>query len=98
MTELRAIEIIQEALDSLHRIGLTVQRVDAQADTVLFGAGSPLDSIGFVTFITEMEDRLSAETGREIYLIIKDIHEFSADTPYLTVGKLASYIANLSAS
>lgn len=98
MTELHAFEIIQEALDSLQRIGLLAQPVAAQADTVLFGVGSPLDSIGFVTFITEMEDRLSRETGREIYLIIKEIHEFNAETPYLTAGTLARYIAKLSAA
>ena len=98
MTELRAFEIIQEALDSLQRIGLLAAPVTAAADTVLLGVGSPLDSIGFVTFITEMEDRLSREAGREMFLIIKDIHTFNADTPYLSAGTLARYIAKITAA
>ena len=98
MTETRALQLIQEALDSLQRIGLLPQAVVVQADLVVLGAGSPLDSIGFVTFITEMEDRLSRETGRELYLIIKDIHAFNTETPYLTAGTLARYIAKISAA
>ena len=98
MTEVRAFQLVQEALDSLQRVGLLPEAVAAQADTVLLGAGSPLDSIGFVTFITEMEDRISREAQQELYLVLKDIHEFNADTPYLTAGTLARYIAKISST
>jgi hypothetical protein len=98
MTDTRAFQLVQEALDSLQRVGLLREAVVAQPETVLLGAGSPLDSIGFVTFITEMEDRMSREAQRELYLVLKDIHEFNADSPYLSAGTLARYIAKISNS
>jgi hypothetical protein len=90
-----AFQLVQESLDSMHRTGLISQAVAAQEDTVLLGPGSPLDSIGFVTFITELEDRVSRESGRELYLVLKDLHEGNAKNKDLSVGIMARYLVKL---
>jgi acyl carrier protein len=89
----RVFELIQDSFGSLQRAGLIVDEIVASAETVLLGIGSPLDSVGFVTFIAELEDRLYRETGRDIYLILDDIHTFNIKNPHLSIDALARYIA-----
>jgi hypothetical protein len=91
----KAIQLIKESFESLSRSGLLEQDVDVKADTVLLGSGSVLDSMGFVTFVTDLEDRLTRETGEDIFLVLNEIHEFSVDSAYLSVNILACYCAKL---
>lgn len=91
----QALKLIQDSLTSLRRVGLVEQDVAVNNETVLLGSGSPLDSIAFVTFITDLEDRLNRETNQELYLVLKDIHNFSAGTPHLSAGTLAQYVVGL---
>jgi hypothetical protein len=82
----------------LLRAGLIEIDMTVTGDTVLLGAGSQLDSIAFVTFVTEMEDRLNRETGQELYLVLTDIHEFNMDSAQLSVDTLARYVVKLAQS
>lgn len=89
------LEIIQDTFDSLQRVGLLENRVIADDNTVLLGAGSPLDSIGFVTFITELEDRVVSQgNAPDFALVLSEIHDFNADAKHLTTGTLAKYIGH----
>lgn len=92
MTKEISFQIIQDAFSSLHRSGMLEQEISIEEHTVILGAGSPLDSIAFVMFITDIEDRISSAADKEIYLVLSDIHEFNIDHQYLTAGKLADYI------
>ena len=92
----QANHIIQDTFDSLHRVGLLDAPVQVNSGTVVLGAGSPLDSIGFVTFITELEDRLVQGTGNpDIALVLDDVHQFNADEKALTTGTVARYAVHL---
>jgi acyl carrier protein len=95
----KAMEIIADVFESLYRTESIESKVDVNKETVVLGPGSPLDSIGFVTFITELEDRLIDETDDDdIYLIINDIHEFniaSYTDQFLAVGVVAEFIEKL---
>ena len=90
-----ALELIQKSCDSLHRVGLLEKEITIQESTVLLGSGSPLDSIAFVTFVTELEDRLNqAEDQDDLFLVLKDIHE-DVDDSSITAGVLARYLTRL---
>ena len=91
----RALRLIQDSLSSLWRVGLLEHEVVVGGDTVLLGTGSPLDSIAFVTFVTDLEDRLNQQTNQEIFLVLNEIQEFNIDNPYLTAGTIAQYIVRL---
>ena len=64
-------------------------------DTVLLGTGSPLDSIAFVTFVTDVEERLGRETDQELYFDLTDIHEFNTEAASLSADTLARYLVKL---
>ena len=50
---------MQVSLDSLQRSGVIKERIEVSADTVILGSRSSLDSLGFVTLISYLEDRVS---------------------------------------
>ena len=92
----RACELIQESFDSLERSGTIPNKITADANTVLMGRGAILDSIGFVTFITELEDRMQQESGEEKFLVLTEKNEFNINNPNLTVDVLSKYIEKTS--
>lgn len=95
MTREKALQLMQVSLDSLQRSGVTKQRTEVTPDTVILGSRSALDSLGFVTFISELEERVSAESGKEHYLILGDIHSLNADQTFLSAATLAEYIEKI---
>jgi hypothetical protein len=90
-----ALKIIQETLDSLANSGMINEKIAVEKNTVILGKGSPLDSITFVTFITDLEDKLSTNTGKDCYFVIDEIGNFDINNPYLSVEAVANYMINL---
>lgn len=88
-------ELICESLKSLQRSAVIPDSMDITAKAVILGIGSELDSLGFVSFISDLEERLSVATGEEIYLVLNDIHEFNGDNPCLDIDTLTRFIVNL---
>jgi hypothetical protein len=90
-----ALALLQDSLDSLVRSGTIDQPIKIQLTTQLLGPESSLDSMGFVTFITDIEDRLEARLNKECYLVLNEISQFDINSPNLTVDVLARYIVKL---
>lgn len=90
-----ALKLMQDSLDSIQRSGMLEEAITVTPDTIILGTGSSLDSLGFVTFVSDLEERVSAETGTEHYLILTEIHEANADQAFLSAGVLAEYIEKL---
>ena len=86
-------KLINECVDSLVRSGSIDPIENFSRETVILGVGSELDSISFVTFITEVEDRVQSETGEEFYLVLNEIDAFNINNPNLTIGGLSDYIS-----
>jgi hypothetical protein len=86
-------KLINECVDSLVRSGSIDPIENFSRETVILGSGSELDSISFVTFITEVEDRVQSETGEEFYLVLNEIDAFNINNPNLTIGGLSDYIS-----
>jgi len=98
MDNSRAMAVIQDAMSGLHRGGLLQEDVPVTGETVLLGTGSKLDSIAFVTFITDLEDRLSREANQDVALVLNAIHEFNPGASALKADALARYIVKVTGS
>lgn len=92
MEQAQAFQVMQESFDSMLRCGMMTEATKVNQETVILGSGTPLDSLGFVTFISDLEERVSAEAGQEVFLILTEIHEMNADKACLSAATLASYI------
>ena len=92
----RALELIKESVDGLIRGGILETSFAVENDTVLLGIGSPLDSLGFVTFVTDLEERLIDETDNdELYFTLDEIQGFNMDNPNLTIEIFVDYMTSL---
>jgi len=90
-----AIEMMQECIDSLTRSGTINHSVKLRPEAELLGSNALLDSIGFVTFVTDLEDRLQIKFNKECYLVLNEIADFNVNSPSLTIDTLARYILKL---
>lgn len=91
----RALELINEALLNVWQSGLIPERLDVNDATVVLGAQSTLDSLAFVTFVTDLEDAVSKELGREVPLSMTDLPEGDDGAGGLTVLQLQAYLRSL---
>jgi len=95
LTYEQALDLIQESLESLQSAGIIAEHIEISPDTVILGSGSELDSLGFVTFISDLEERLCEATNEDIYLVLDEIGDFNINNPYLSAGTIAKYIETL---
>lgn len=91
----RALIIMQDSFDSMHRSGTIQNEIVVNLDTVLLGSDESLDSLGFVTFISDMEERISEEAGKECYIVLSEIQGLNTNNSSLTTGALAHYIRKI---
>ena len=89
------LNLIQKSLNNLHSSGLISQKINVEMSTHLFGADSDIDSMSFVTLITEVEDAASEASGAELFIVLSDIEEMFPDAPGLSVEMLIAYIQSL---
>ena len=97
MTREAILLMMADILEGLRRSGMAESGKALTEDDVLIGTRLILDSIGLVTFIAEVEDRINENRDEPIELILTDIWEFKSETPSLTVGMLADYCAKITA-
>lgn len=88
-----ALSTMAEVLEGLRRSEMVEPGGPLTEDTVLIGPGAVLDSLGFVTFIAELEEVLSRGRAEPVELILTDIWDFSSENPALTPSILADYCA-----
>lgn len=70
------------------------QRFKPEANTRLFGAGSPIDSLTLVSFIVELESVFSSEYNTEI--VLTDDRAMTREkSPFDSVDELANYIIEI---
>lgn len=88
------IKMIQVTYDSLYESDIIDKKVTVTDETHIFGGASVLDSIGFITLFADIEERIMQKINEDIYLVLDEISEFDVNSPFLTAGTLASYIAD----
>jgi hypothetical protein len=97
ITEQEALQLIQDSYQSLTRSGVIQleEQIEITEEIVLMGSGALLDSMGFVTLVTDIEDRMEQKTGHECYIELNEINDFDINSPNLTIGVLVQYLITL---
>ncbi len=90
----KIVSALYEAIDEINEFRPQGQRLEKALDTRLFGAGGVLDSIGLVSFIVAVEQRIAEVFGTSITLA--DERALSQrNSPFRSIGSLADYISKL---
>ena len=90
----RVVQIIMACLDDLDSDQLQAGAADISEDMVLFGPGSGLDSLGLVTLLVDVEQRINDEFD-SIITIMDDRAMSQRHSPFRSVGSLTDYIMQL---
>ncbi len=90
----RVVKVIFEAIDEFNHELTEEQQLEKSANTVLFGKSGKLDSLGLVTFIVAVEEKL--QEGFEVALTLADERAMSQEkSPFRTIGTLSNYVSLL---
>lgn len=95
MDRKKIFQVVNEVFSGMEESGVLAEHIDLDEKMVLIGPDAILDSIAFVTLFTDLEDRLSEETGEEIYLLVDEIHAFNPEDTFLTIKVLIDYMEKL---
>ncbi len=90
-----ALGVIGDAIVALRQGDLLQTSTAFGEDFILLGEASDLDSIAFITLITEVEDRLFLATGKKLFIALTNIQSFDPDKPEFTAGSLAAHLVEL---
>src|ERR1044071_2804375 len=90
----RVVSAIYGAVDELNTQLPKGVRVEKSLDAPLYGKSSKLESIDLVGFIIEVEEKVKEEFGTAI-TIADDRAMSQQNSPFLTLGTLADYVAGL---
>jgi acyl carrier protein len=89
--EARIRAIVYEALEELNTYRSSETPLDIIDSLILFGSGSPLDSLDLVSVITDVEEKLSDELSINLSLT-DDVALAAIPSPYDSVKNLITYV------
>ena len=90
----RITKAVHRAVDELNKQLPPGVHLDKSPDATLYGKSGKLESLDFVTFIMELEEKVREEFGVDI--TIADENLLSKQTsPFSTLGTLTEYLAGL---
>jgi len=90
----KVVNSIYATIDDLNMELSETMRLTKSPETVLFGSGGRLDSLGLVNLVVALERNIQAEFDRPIS--ITDERAMSQkNSPFRTVESLADYITSL---
>ena len=92
-----AVQMIEESIAEINESRDAAQRIPVSEDLVIFGTGSPLDSLDFVNLVAMLEERIEAETGKVVTLT-DSMFEPEGGQPFRSVASLANYLVERTAT
>ncbi len=87
-------QIVFPVIDEINETLSEGEVLEKSPETILFGEGALLDSIGLVNFIVTTERIVEEETGKSITLASEKAFS-RRQSPFRTVATLAEYIEEL---
>ena len=87
--------LIRASLEQLNSERTAEEQIDVGDDTPLLTTDSQLDSLAFISFVADLEDRLYASTEQD-FVLVGEL-DASEGHPFKTVSTLANHIVEMAA-
>ena len=94
MADKRILKVICDAIEELNTCQDEDEKLELSEDTKLFGSNSKLDSIGFVNFIVDVEQRVNDTFDTDVILMDEKAMSLK-NSPFKDVKALTEYIETL---
>ena len=92
-----AVQMIEESIAEINEGRDTAQRIPVSEDLVIFGGGSPLDSLDFVNLVAMLEERIETDAGK-IVSLTESMFEPEGGQPFRSIASLADYLVERTAT
>ena len=92
VTEQQVKELIFQSFNKVKEAGIIPDKFDINEDTVLLGMGSGMESIAFVTFISDLEEHIEDMVGMDVPLRLQEIHDLNTAKTALIVKDMARVV------
>ena len=90
----KIVRAVYSAVDDLNRQLPAGTTIEKSMDAPLYGKSGKLESLDFVTFIMEVEEKVKAEFGVDV--MITDENLLSKEkSPFSTLGTLTEYLESV---
>ncbi len=89
------LSVIENVLDNLSNANMLEGEINFTEDLALLGPNSPLDSLAFISFLTQLEEKLSVESKEDIYIVLSEISGFDISKNRLQVRELSEHIMKM---
>lgn len=90
------LDLIKQCLIALNAERRDDDPIPIAEDTPLLGGESQLDSLTFVAFVADLEERLQASTGHD-FVLVGELDASENRHPFRNVSTLADRIVEMSA-
>jgi acyl carrier protein len=90
----KVVQAVMEAIDQLNEHLPRENKLEKSVDTSLFGSGGRLDSLGLVSLVTTVEQKIEEHFGITATLL-EDIAGLEDGNPFKTVKTLADYATSV---
>jgi hypothetical protein len=80
-------EIISNSVEAFNETVESAHQLKNSNETIIFGPGSTLDSLGFVNFIVTIESEIDSKFNKTIFIVDEQALEM-VENPFRTIGSL----------
>ena len=91
-----ALQAIRGSLESINSERSAEDQIPVSDETALLGRDAALDSLAFVTFVADLEERLRSSTGRD-FVLVGEAVAHAGKHPFRSVAALADHIVEMAA-
>jgi hypothetical protein len=91
-----ALQAIRGSLEAVNCERAAEDQIPFADETALLGRDAALDSLAFVTFVADLEERLRGTTGRDFVLVGEAVAD-GEEHPFRSVAALADHLVEMAA-
>jgi acyl carrier protein len=84
-------EIMSLAIESFNETVEPDHQIKNSDETIIFGPGSTLDSLGFVNFIVTIESEIDSKLNKTVFIVDEQALGM-AENPFRTIGSLKNLL------
>lgn len=90
----KIVQAVMEAIDELNGQLPKGEKIEKSTDTALFGNHGNLDSLGLVSLVTTVEQKIEENFGMTV-TILEKMEDLENENPFETVKSLSDYVASI---
>lgn len=90
----KVLQVVLESIDELNAQLPKEDKFKKSIDTALFGNGGSIDSLGLISLVTTLEQKIEDNFGISTTLL-EDIAALENDNPFRSIKALTNYLTSI---